>query len=495
MMQTSTPQYRVRNTHSKRDKTSQRQQKRGKTAVETYMPSQAACDHFVHSGDQILASFSNSDRHEGACAGHLASRGYQNHSSYYPSYKRQSPTPSKHSYWNTQTENQAYPDEGYYNFEHDDWNYGYGAEANAEDYDQYSQQPYSQHQSHQNTGWHSEFCDWADSNQQAYGNSIWPIEEIEGPEEEVSGNWEESEQSSEDYTSWTSQLPYKLLQHHPKHLQNQSTYVDCDGRTTETHHYRDPDGKIVTTRKHIKGHVTKQPYMESYRNTTVVQGPSDEKVDEVEGQKIRDYLDSLFNDRVAAISGNTLYIPGSMRFQVNTSEIEEDYCQEDAIGGVLMDQFGSLLQIAQRRSQDPVIEEAEHDSVLLKFITLIRRHQDLIFNPDQVERLVNEANDLHSGESTKPKLSQDQIAMIKVRNFKKNPNTRECEQERCSICLQVFEHEEQVKQLPCSHLYHPVCIDTWLGRNSHCPVCKHDTLQALSHVSPGGPLRKAPLAT
>ncbi len=42
----------------------------------------------------------------------------------------------------------------------------------------------------------------------------------------------------------------------------------------------------------------------------------------------------------------------------------------------------------------------------------------------------------------------------------------------CSVCLEVYAVEEQVKTLPCLHMYHAKCIDEWLANDSACPVCK-----------------------
>ncbi|KAJ2750578.1 hypothetical protein IWQ56_007008, partial [Coemansia nantahalensis] len=45
----------------------------------------------------------------------------------------------------------------------------------------------------------------------------------------------------------------------------------------------------------------------------------------------------------------------------------------------------------------------------------------------------------------------------------------------CPICLEEFEAGEQVRELPCLHRYHVVCIDTWLvSRSTCCPYCKLD---------------------
>ncbi|KAJ0405550.1 hypothetical protein P43SY_009599 [Pythium insidiosum] len=44
----------------------------------------------------------------------------------------------------------------------------------------------------------------------------------------------------------------------------------------------------------------------------------------------------------------------------------------------------------------------------------------------------------------------------------------------CPICLVEFEEDEDVRNLPCKHLFHVACIDEWLGRNTTCPMCKNN---------------------
>ena len=35
-----------------------------------------------------------------------------------------------------------------------------------------------------------------------------------------------------------------------------------------------------------------------------------------------------------------------------------------------------------------------------------------------------------------------------------------------------LENGEEIRTLPCKHIFHPPCIDTWLAKNSTCPICK-----------------------
>ncbi|WVZ92362.1 hypothetical protein U9M48_038435 [Paspalum notatum var. saurae] len=43
----------------------------------------------------------------------------------------------------------------------------------------------------------------------------------------------------------------------------------------------------------------------------------------------------------------------------------------------------------------------------------------------------------------------------------------------CRVCLARFEPESVVDQLPCGHLFHRACLETWLDCNhATCPLCR-----------------------
>lgn len=47
----------------------------------------------------------------------------------------------------------------------------------------------------------------------------------------------------------------------------------------------------------------------------------------------------------------------------------------------------------------------------------------------------------------------------------------------CAVCLNEFEDEETLRLIPkCDHVFHPECIDAWLGSHTTCPVCRADLL-------------------
>ncbi|KAL2915965.1 hypothetical protein HK105_204389, partial [Polyrhizophydium stewartii] len=51
--------------------------------------------------------------------------------------------------------------------------------------------------------------------------------------------------------------------------------------------------------------------------------------------------------------------------------------------------------------------------------------------------------------------------------------SRDC----CAICLDDFVVGSRVRDLPCRHIFHDVCIDPWLLKHNRlCPICKRDVL-------------------
>jgi len=42
----------------------------------------------------------------------------------------------------------------------------------------------------------------------------------------------------------------------------------------------------------------------------------------------------------------------------------------------------------------------------------------------------------------------------------------------CCICLAKYAHNDELRELPCSHFFHKDCVDKWLKINASCPLCK-----------------------
>jgi RING/U-box domain-containing protein len=54
----------------------------------------------------------------------------------------------------------------------------------------------------------------------------------------------------------------------------------------------------------------------------------------------------------------------------------------------------------------------------------------------------------------------------------------------CRVCLGRFEPESVVNMLPCSHLFHRFCLESWLDYDhATCPLCRHRLLHAGADAS------------
>ncbi|CAA7407802.1 unnamed protein product [Spirodela intermedia] len=47
-------------------------------------------------------------------------------------------------------------------------------------------------------------------------------------------------------------------------------------------------------------------------------------------------------------------------------------------------------------------------------------------------------------------------------------------QEECCICLAKYREKEEVRELPCAHMFHLSCVDHWLKIIACCPLCKQE---------------------
>ncbi|KAL2475974.1 RING/U-box superfamily protein [Abeliophyllum distichum] len=57
-------------------------------------------------------------------------------------------------------------------------------------------------------------------------------------------------------------------------------------------------------------------------------------------------------------------------------------------------------------------------------------------------------------------------------SFELGNSTKDDENTECCICLAKYRDKEEIRQLPCTHIFHLKCVDQWLKIISCCPLCK-----------------------
>ncbi|XP_018564243.1 E3 ubiquitin-protein ligase RNF126-B isoform X3 [Anoplophora glabripennis] len=58
---------------------------------------------------------------------------------------------------------------------------------------------------------------------------------------------------------------------------------------------------------------------------------------------------------------------------------------------------------------------------------------------------------------------------------------------QCSVCWEDFLSKENVRQLPCLHIYHEPCIRPWLELHGTCPICRQNLVNGEQSSSDNNP--------
>ncbi|XP_078059953.1 uncharacterized protein LOC144485731 isoform X4 [Mustelus asterias] len=102
-------------------------------------------------------------------------------------------------------------------------------------------------------------------------------------------------------------------------------------------------------------------------------------------------------------------------------------------------------------------------------VTMHRGYQDLLHFEDQF-------SDLNHGASQSTIERYTFLHKYEKRTLETCTEGKEASEveEKCTICLSPLEEGEDVRRLPCMHLFHQICVDQWLATSKKCPICRVD---------------------
>ncbi|EPS63490.1 hypothetical protein M569_11294, partial [Genlisea aurea] len=75
---------------------------------------------------------------------------------------------------------------------------------------------------------------------------------------------------------------------------------------------------------------------------------------------------------------------------------------------------------------------------------------------------------------------QESFGGIMTETDSESPSERvlPLEDAECCICLCTYDDGNELRELPCRHHFHSICVDKWLHINATCPLCKLNILKS-----------------
>ena len=173
-------------------------------------------------------------------------------------------------------------------------------------------------------------------------------------------------------------------------------------------------------------------------------------------------------------NNNNKFSLSSLFNRNNDSESDSDsYSDEEKIGDKFKPIFEKVANFFKRRDDnDSGSSDGESPSILRR-IPFFRRRSNSEDNIDYNNNEEDNSDDLLNDELFNKNESKELLKYIptSVVSKEKKPSDNNS---RCIICLSEFQVGEKESTLPCLHIFHSSCIETWINNKQWCPICKYD---------------------
>ncbi|KAJ2509716.1 hypothetical protein H4217_008207 [Coemansia sp. RSA 1939] len=94
---------------------------------------------------------------------------------------------------------------------------------------------------------------------------------------------------------------------------------------------------------------------------------------------------------------------------------------------------------------------------------------DYAWGQNSLDDIITNLMDQNPGANSQPPASDESISKLPRRRVTAEEVDRKLD---CGICMDEYNKDEEVVELPCKHIYHKDCIEHWLKMNGTCPVCR-----------------------
>ena len=173
-------------------------------------------------------------------------------------------------------------------------------------------------------------------------------------------------------------------------------------------------------------------------------------------------------------NNNNKFSLSSLFNRNNDSESDSDsYSDEEKIGDKFKPIIEKVTNFFKKRDDNDSGSSDDESPSILRRIPFFRRRSNSEDNIDYNNNEEDNSDDLLNDELFNKNESKELLKYIptSVVSKEKKPSDNNS---RCIICLSEFQVGEKESTLPCLHIFHSSCIETWINNKQWCPICKYD---------------------
>ncbi|KAH6572817.1 hypothetical protein BASA62_003227 [Batrachochytrium salamandrivorans] len=152
--------------------------------------------------------------------------------------------------------------------------------------------------------------------------------------------------------------------------------------------------------------------------------------------------------------------------EANHNLSEEGLSLEEQMLRRMFRRFSGNMNPNTTSSQDSRL--ATIAPILIQLLGIRGSLGDYVADGDSFEDIITRLFEQHTQGSDTQAAPSNIIASLPKEKFSKGTSS----QTECAICQDEYIQDELLISLPCTHIYHPDCITSWLKLNGTCPICR-----------------------
>uniref|UniRef100_A0A0D6QYW3 RING-type E3 ubiquitin transferase n=1 Tax=Araucaria cunninghamii TaxID=56994 RepID=A0A0D6QYW3_ARACU len=112
---------------------------------------------------------------------------------------------------------------------------------------------------------------------------------------------------------------------------------------------------------------------------------------------------------------------------------------------------------------------------------VINNLQGIVNFESDIESAIEAAlQEVGGGARRAPPASKEVVAKLPIIDVTEEVLAQIGKGTECAVCQEHLIIGDKMQELPCKHMFHPVCLKPWLDENNSCPICRHE-LQTDDH--------------